>query len=576
MFEALPSSPDALTLRNRLVKAFLEAEGSGLVLHSVAGPAALLTSLEGAHVVFVAALEGLPPAAIEEHVRALLEAGGNGPLALIIVGGDERPLEALRGAADRTRGSRRRTIAFVTVDGRVRTLAGPPLPALEPAVARARAEPPLAQVDLSALAVAQSNALRQERDFALRLRATRPYASFALVALNATLFAAQLVFGGSGSLLADARMGALSQAGVVAGEWWRLWASTLLHGGLLHLVFNMVALLSLAPFLETVLGSARFFSLYALAGLGGALLSAALHADGYAVGASGAIWGVMGGSAALVLRPRGLVPPMTSGLLKRRAWVPIAVNVAISFLPGIDLWSHLGGGATGFVLVLAGAATAGLAPVALGAPPLATRRITRLWPLASATLLAAAMLGSSTAAILRGRPWELRWPPPLIDVELAGAGLRQALPAGAEPREETRDGSPHRAFAWGDLRVDPLAVIVQIVPSSVPSDAPEAAVAPELLQELTDAPIADGTKRLEEAFLDRRDGVTWARDAHVHANGVELHRACAILGGRFVLTTALLNPGAGGTWRRLVSSVVTGTALSGPGAATPPEPGATP
>jgi hypothetical protein len=55
---------------------------------------------------------------------------------------------------------------------------------------------------------------------------------------------------------------------------------------------------------------------------------------------------------AIVVFPRGLLPPLFVGRLKSSAWRPLVLNVFLSFLPGIDLLAHFGGGFFGFVLVI--------------------------------------------------------------------------------------------------------------------------------------------------------------------------------------------------------------------------------
>lgn len=132
---------------------------------------------------------------------------------------------------------------------------------------------------------------------------------------------------------------------VVAGEWWRLVTAGFLHYGPVHLVFNMLALWFIGRDLELTLGRARFAAVYLVSLLGGSAAVLVLGAvDVPVAGASGAVFGLMGGLA-VVLRRLNRPPGPVLTL--------IAINVAISVvIPGISLLGHLGG------LVIGAAATA--------------------------------------------------------------------------------------------------------------------------------------------------------------------------------------------------------------------------
>jgi membrane associated rhomboid family serine protease len=132
---------------------------------------------------------------------------------------------------------------------------------------------------------------------------------------------------------------------VMAGEWWRPLTAAFLHIGPLHLALNMLAVLVFGSELERQLGSWRFLTLYLLSALGGA---AAIQLFGDPLrpvaGASTAIYGLLGALGVLMIVRRQDL----RGLLTL-----IAINVFISFLPGVSLLGHLGG-------LVAGAATAAI------------------------------------------------------------------------------------------------------------------------------------------------------------------------------------------------------------------------
>ena len=81
---------------------------------------------------------------------------------------------------------------------------------------------------------------------------------------------------------------------VVAGQWWRLFSYMFLHGGALHLIMNMFALLYIGMFLEPLMGRVRITGAYLLTGIFAGLLSIGIHTNSVGVGASGAIFGMYG------------------------------------------------------------------------------------------------------------------------------------------------------------------------------------------------------------------------------------------------------------------------------------------
>jgi len=131
------------------------------------------------------------------------------------------------------------------------------------------------------------------------------------------------------------------------GDWWRLITSAFLHGGVLHIAFNMLALWWLGAPVELVLGRARYLGLYLVCGLSGS--AGALLADptSVTVGASGAIFGLLG--AGLILEYQA------TGSLAGNYMTLIVINLAISFAPGLHIsyGGHLGGLVGGILATLA-------------------------------------------------------------------------------------------------------------------------------------------------------------------------------------------------------------------------------
>jgi rhomboid protease GluP len=172
--------------------------------------------------------------------------------------------------------------------------------------------------------------------------------STALVLVNAGVLLVDTFSGG-----ALTRLGASFPPAIAAGEYWRLLTPVFLHAGLLHLALNSYALLVFGPGLEGILGPRWFAALYFLSGLTASATSYALSFRlAYSVGASGAVFGLLGAWVALHWRRRHLSRQAREGL--SGLLVLVAVNVAFGFaVPAIDNLAHLGGLAGGLVAGLA-------------------------------------------------------------------------------------------------------------------------------------------------------------------------------------------------------------------------------
>ena len=128
-------------------------------------------------------------------------------------------------------------------------------------------------------------------------------------------------------------------------QWWRLVMAMFLHGGLIHIGFNMMALMQFGPALEELYGSARYLFLYVVTGATGFLVSASTRH--FSLGASGALLGLVGAMLAVTTK-RG-------GSFMRELRSRLIYSVVILFLIGfwggfgIDNSAHLGGFAAGFI-----------------------------------------------------------------------------------------------------------------------------------------------------------------------------------------------------------------------------------
>jgi len=188
----------------------------------------------------------------------------------------------------------------------------------------------------------------------VRSLTTDPTATYVLIAINVlAAIGSGALFGRGGRTQAFVDLALIGEAfgpdgpiGVAHGEYWRLITGGFLHSGIIHLAFNMWILLFLGRELEPALGRARFLALYftsLLAGSAGALL---LQPRAVTVGASGAVFGLMG-AAFVLYRARG-IDPMQAGIGPM-----ILLNLAITFLiPNISIGGHIGGLIGGAVAAL--------------------------------------------------------------------------------------------------------------------------------------------------------------------------------------------------------------------------------
>jgi rhomboid protease GluP len=129
-------------------------------------------------------------------------------------------------------------------------------------------------------------------------------------------------------------------------EWWRLVTAMFLHGGLIHIGFNMMSLYQLGPAVEELYGSSRYLFLYVVTGAFGFLCSS--YGNHTSVGASGALLGLVGVLLAVTSK-RG-------GIFARQIRSQLITSTVILFAMGlfggiaIDNWAHAGGLAAGFAL----------------------------------------------------------------------------------------------------------------------------------------------------------------------------------------------------------------------------------
>jgi len=187
---------------------------------------------------------------------------------------------------------------------------------------------------------------QRQKVHTMRSMAVEPRVTYVLIALCVIAFVLERPFTSGGTSTFELDFATIGVGltndgpiGVSQGEWWRLITGGFLHdpGNPLHILFNMYILFWLGRMIEPALGHARYVGIYLASLFAGSLGVMILSPNDATLGASGAIYGLLG--AAIVMARNRNISLIQSGLL------PIlAINFALTVtLPGISLGGHLGG-----------------------------------------------------------------------------------------------------------------------------------------------------------------------------------------------------------------------------------------
>ncbi len=176
----------------------------------------------------------------------------------------------------------------------------------------------------------------------------------ALLAVNILVYVLMLLDPSGGTPMADSaklvRWGSNAGPLTLNGQWWRLVTSMFIHGSLLHIAFNMYALWQAGRLVERMFGSARFIALYMIAGVCGSIASVTWNHNVNSVGASGAIFGIIGGLLAFIRRPDSGVPPTIVKDLRGSLGGFLLFNIAAGLVyPHTDNAAHIGGLVGGYI-----------------------------------------------------------------------------------------------------------------------------------------------------------------------------------------------------------------------------------
>ncbi|MDQ6801205.1 MAG: rhomboid family intramembrane serine protease [Acidobacteriota bacterium] len=174
-----------------------------------------------------------------------------------------------------------------------------------------------------------------------------------LLVTIAAVFAYEVMTNAFNNETALRQLGAIVPGLLERGEYWRLVSAMFLHGGWLHWFLNSWALYQLGTLYETMFGSTRFAMVYFISGIVASTASSIHMKEGLGVGASGAIFGILGAFIFSIRRsPFYRNQPWTKGLISQLVfWIVINIAIGASF-KFIDNTAHIAGLITGLVLGL--------------------------------------------------------------------------------------------------------------------------------------------------------------------------------------------------------------------------------
>lgn len=159
----------------------------------------------------------------------------------------------------------------------------------------------------------------------------KPIITWTLIAINILMYVIMVTIGVPNSL-------AVSKYSLLSGNYYCLFTGMFLHANIFHLLFNCYALYIIGMQLESFLGKGKYLAVYLLSGLAGSALSVFMT-TGYSVGASGAIFGLMGALIYFGYHYRVYLDTVVKSQI-----IPLVIiNLLIGLSPGIDNWAHIGG-----------------------------------------------------------------------------------------------------------------------------------------------------------------------------------------------------------------------------------------
>ena len=164
-----------------------------------------------------------------------------------------------------------------------------------------------------------------------------PMITYWLIAVNVILYVVPILFGQYNDLINGY---SIWGPAIREGQYYRLLTGIFLHGGIFHLLFNCYALYVIGAQVENYLGRVKFLIIYLVAGISGALFSMIFGGNYASIGASGAIFGLMGALVYFGYHYRVYL----GNVVKSQIIPLIVLNLILGFcLSGVDNFAHIGG-----------------------------------------------------------------------------------------------------------------------------------------------------------------------------------------------------------------------------------------
>ena len=181
------------------------------------------------------------------------------------------------------------------------------------------------------------NTMKKEKKLEKIFSPKKPVVTYILIVLNLMVFLYGVLHGNDELI----NMFGNNYELVQNGEFYRLFTCMFVHADILHILFNMIALYSIGPVVERYYGKSKFLLIYLVSGLLGSIFSGVfMTADSISIGASGAIFGLLGSICYFTYYYRATL----QGILRGSIMPVIIINLVIGFLStSIDLSAHIGG-----------------------------------------------------------------------------------------------------------------------------------------------------------------------------------------------------------------------------------------
>lgn len=174
--------------------------------------------------------------------------------------------------------------------------------------------------------------------------------TYTLILINIVIWLCMILYLNRFSDVKLLEVGGLVHFNVVHGEWYRLISSMFLHFNFEHILMNMLSLFIFGKFVESIIGSWRMLIIYIISGLYGNFVSLSFNTTTISVGASGAIFGLIGSIFVIMYLSKNFNKKMIGQLL-----IALVVLIVFSlFMSNINIMAHLGGFISGVLITLIG------------------------------------------------------------------------------------------------------------------------------------------------------------------------------------------------------------------------------